>query len=244
MILLLFFAAPEAQAHQPEDLCRNDDVLTEMFCRYLVIIDQVGPLIDETGDPLSGGEVLLQFGIAGVMHILPGGTDHILFVLALFLTSRRCRTLLLQISAFTVAHTATLAMTASGILDPPASVVEPLIALSIAAVALEVFLRRSSEQWKLAVVFGFGLFHGMGFAGFVRELGLPQDQFWPALIGFNIGVEVGQLAVVALAVLLAGPIKRELAQEGHSYDRMIVKPAALLIAAIGLWWFISRVFGG
>lgn len=240
--LLCLFASPSG-AHPEDDFCEPGMEIGIELCQQLVSLDSTTPLMNEQGEPLTSLEAFWQFTQAGVSHILPGGTDHILFVLALFLTSRRCRSLILQISVFTVAHTVTLALTAAAVLDPPASIVEPLIALSIAVVALEVFLPRTNDRWKLFVVFGFGLFHGMGFAGFVRELGLPPEQFWPSLIGFNIGVEVGQLSVIAAALLLAMPIRRVLANQTLSYQMVVVRPAALLIAAVGIWWFLSRSLG-
>ena len=179
----------------------------------------------------------------GVQHILPGGADHILFVLALFLASERLRSLVVQISAFTVAHTATLGLAAAGVIEPPASIVEPLIAFSIAFVAVENIFLRDISRLRPFVVFGFGLVHGLGFAGFIREVGLPPEQFWSALIGFNVGVEAGQLAVVLAAALLSAPMKRALANSGISYRAAIVIPASALIGAIGLWWAISRVIG-
>ena len=92
-------------------------------------------------------------------------------------------------------------------------------------------------------VLGFGLFHGMGFAGFIREVGLPPGQFWSSLIGFNLGVEIGQLAVVVAALLISIPVKRVLAQTTASYRSVIVIPSSLVIALIGLWWAVARSFG-
>ena len=142
-----------------------------------------------------------------------------------------------------MAHTVTLGMTAAGVIEPPGSIVEPLIALSIAIVAIEALFKVDWPRWRLLVIFGFGLFHGMGFAGFIREIGLPTEQFWPSLIGFNIGVEIGQISVVLIAALLCWPLKKKLAGRGEAYQSFIVKPAALIIAAIGLWWFLQRSLG-
>ncbi|MEM7004466.1 MAG: HupE/UreJ family protein [Pseudomonadota bacterium] len=201
------------------------------------------PLLDEFGEVRSPLGTAILYATIGIQHILPGGLDHILFVLALFLASERWRSLILQISAFTLAHTATLGLTAAGIISPPAEIIEPLIAFSIAFVAIENLYFKDITRWRPIVVFGFGLFHGMGFAGFIGEVGLPPEQFWSSLIGFNIGVEVGQLAVVAAAVMLSVPVKRALSAGHLSYRQTIVQPISLLIGLVGLWWTVMRVFG-
>jgi hypothetical protein len=186
----------------------------------------------------------LYVGI-GIGHILPAGLDHILFVLALVLGSRGWRALVIQLSTFTVAHTATLGLAAAGVISPPAAIVEPLIAASIAFVAIENLYARNADAWRPAVVFGFGLVHGLGFAGFFGELGLPPGQFLSALIGFNVGVEIGQLTVVALALLLTALYRRRLpvASQVATYRRYVATPASIAIAAIGLYWTTIRVIG-
>ena len=246
--ILVLVGLHAAIAHPEDEFCSADSGMDPELCRQLTdALDGTGELaklfFGEDGGLRSPFETGLQFAEVGINHILPGGTDHILFVLALFLASQRLRPLIIQISAFTVAHTATLGLTASGVLDPPAFVVEPLIAASIAFVALENVYFKDMTRWRPVIVFGFGLFHGMGFAGFVREVGLPLEQFWSSLIGFNIGVEIGQLAVVALAALLSVPVVRALAHTPFSYRQVVVIPASLIIAVIGLWWAVSRSLG-
>ena len=115
--------------------------------------------------------------MARLHHILPKGLDHILFVLGIFLLSPRWKTMLLQVTAFTVAHSITLGLSIYGIVSLPSRIVEPLIALSIAYVAIENLLTRELKPWRLALVFMFGLLHGLGFAGVLRELGLPREEF-------------------------------------------------------------------
>ena len=134
-------------------------------------------------------EIVRQYLWLGYTHILPKGLDHILFVLGLFLLSPRLKTLLLQVTAFTIAHSITLGLSMYGIVSLPPRVVEPLIALSIAYVAIENLLTRELKPWRVALVFMFGLLHGLGFAGVLRELGLPRDEFLTALLTFNLGVE-------------------------------------------------------
>ena len=181
--------------------------------------------------------VFARYTMLGFEHIFPKGLDHILFVLGLFLLSTRWKPLLWQITAFTVAHSVTLALSMFDVVSLPSRLVESLIALSIAYVAVENVLTSELKPWRTAVVFAFGLLHGMGFAGVLRELGLPRDQFVPALISFNVGVELGQLSVVALAFLLVGRFR------GHRlYRKAVVIPASLAIAAVGLYWAVERAF--
>lgn len=182
--------------------------------------------------------VFTRFIVQGFEHIIPKGLDHIVFVLGLFFFSLALRPLITQVTSFTVAHTVTLALAALGIVQIPASIVEPLIAASIVFVAVENILRPKLGPWRTAIVFGFGLLHGLGFASVLGELGGGQSNFVARLIGFNIGVEIGQLAVIAAALILVGiPFgKREW------YRARIAIPASLVIAAIGAYWFVERVF--
>ncbi|MEO0981511.1 MAG: HupE/UreJ family protein [Pseudomonadota bacterium] len=245
--LIALWLAGGASAHPEDEICALDSGIDPAICRQLEAADRGGASIGPfEAAPIADRSMLETAWLyleIGVRHILPGGTDHILFVLALFLTSERWRALLWQVSAFTVAHTATLGLAAAGVVSPPAAIVEPLIAASIAVVAVENLIFKDMTRWRPAVVFGFGLIHGLGFAGFLGEVGLPPDAFWPALIGFNIGVEVGQLSVVALAFGAAVLIRPVLRRLDWDYRRAVVVPGSLSIAAIGLWWSVDRVFG-
>lgn len=188
--------------------------------------------------PPTRGEVVRQYLALGFTHILPKGLDHILFVLGIFLLSRRLKPVLAQVTAFTVAHTITLALSIYGVVSLPPRIVEPLIALSIVYVAVENILSPELKASRIALVFGFGLLHGMGFAGVLSELGLPRTEFLPALLSFNLGVEAGQLAVIAIAFLLVGlPWGRR-----PWYRRWMVVPASCAIALVGLYWSIQRLF--
>src|SRR5712692_7401113 len=136
---------------------------------------------------------IAQYVALGFTHILPNGLDHILFVLGLFFLTTRLRAMLAQVTAFTVAHSITLGLTLYGVVSMPAPFVEPLIAMSIAYVAFENLVTTELKPWRLALVFGFGLLHGMGFADALSRLDLPRSEFLTTLVGFNVGVEAGQL---------------------------------------------------
>jgi hypothetical protein len=180
--------------------------------------------------------VARQYLALGFKHIVPEGTDHILFVLGLFLLGSRLQQLLWQVTAFTVAHSITLGLSLYGVFRLSPLVVEPLIALSIAFVAVENICTPELKPWRPFVVFGFGLMHGLGFAGVLTSLGLPRQDFATALITFNGGVELGQLSVISVAFLLVGWWRRK-----PWYRRRIVIPASAAIAATGIFWTIQRV---
>ncbi len=146
----------------------------------------------------------LRYLKLGFTHIMPNGFDHILFVLGIYLLSGRARTVLMQVSAFTIAHSITLGLSLYGVLSVPSRIVEPMIAVSIAYVAIENIFLSELKPWRIALVFGFGLLHGLGFAGALKDLALPRSEFLTALVTFNVGVEAGQLSVIAAAFLLVG----------------------------------------
>ena len=185
--------------------------------------------------------VFWRFVVEGFDHIIPKGLDHILFVFGLFLFSQVWRALLWQITAFTLAHTVTLGLaTLSVIAIPPGQMwlVEALIAISIAYVAIENIFQSKLGWWRIVVVFCFGLLHGLGFASVLGDLGLAQGQFILSLIAFNIGVEFGQLAIIASAlIILTLPFGRS-----QRYRKLVVIPGSVVIAGIGLWWAIERIF--
>lgn len=181
-------------------------------------------------------QVVSSYISIGFDHIVPVGLDHILFIIGLFFLSNQFRPLLGQVTMFTVAHTITLGLAISGYISIPAKIVEPLIALSIAYVAIENIFLDHLHKGRLILVFLFGLLHGIGFAEGLADFGMPDGEFFTALISFNIGVELGQLAVLLfmyLAVLFA--IRRPW------YRRVIVIPASLTIAVIALFWLFERI---
>ena len=172
----------------------------------------------------------------GFIHIVPEGLDHILFVLGLFLLSARLRPLVWQVTAFTLAHAVTLTLAALDVVALSPRLVEPLIALSIVYVAVENVLTDRMTRWRPPVVFGFGLLHGLGFAGVLGELGLPEQERLLALVSFNAGIELGQLAVIAGAALACGWFRSE-----PWYRTRLVVPASAGIALVGLVWTVERV---
>ncbi|MCY0095742.1 HupE/UreJ family protein [Hoeflea ulvae] len=191
----------------------------------------------EGGLSRSAGEVFVDYVGIGFAHIVPKGLDHILFVVGLFLLSPRLKPLLVQITAFTIAHSVTLAMAMLGVISLPASIVEPLIAASIVFIAVENLATNRLSPWRPFVVFGFGLLHGLGFAGVLTEIGLSPAHFVSGLVAFNIGVEAGQLAVVAGCYALFGAWF----SDKSWYRTRITMPMSLAIAAVAAWWFVERL---
>ena len=174
----------------------------EPYTGYVEGGQSTGPIQIGGGSTPSALETFGSYILVGFDHILPKGLDHILFVLGLFFLSTRFMPLFWQVTSFTLAHTITLALAVLGVVTLPAHIVEPLIAASIVYVAVENILSDKLSKWRPLVVFAFGLLHGLGFASVLGEFGLPNGQIIPALIGFNLGVEIGQLTVIAIAFLL------------------------------------------
>ncbi len=184
-------------------------------------------------------ETFRRFVALGVTHILPWGLDHVLFVLGLALLSPRLGPLLAQVTAFTVAHTLTLALSSYGVVRLSPQIVEPLIALSIVYVAVENVVSPKLRPSRVVLVFAFGLLHGLGFAGVLGEIGLPEGQQLTALLAFNVGVELGQLGVIAVAAGAVG-VWVKLGADRKS----LVRPASVLIAVVGIYWLGQRLVGG
>jgi len=192
--------------------------------------------VPATGSRGDAWSTFVSFFGQGFVHVLPHGLDHILFVLGLFLLSRTWRPLLLQVTTFTLAHSVTLVLATLGWVNVRASIVEPVIAASIAAVAIENIVHPRYTPWRLLVVFAFGLVHGLGFASALSSLDLPPAALASGLVGFNLGVEGGQLAVITLAFLVTAWVRSP-----EQYRRWIVIPGSALIAVMGLWWTVQRV---
>lgn len=172
----------------------------------------------------------------GFLHIIPFGADHALFVLGLFLLVTNWKFLLLQISAFTIAHTVTMTLASLQWFAVSPRVVEPLIALSILVVAIENLLPRTTDTWKVLTAFGFGLIHGLGFASILVELQLPINQVMIALASFGIGVEIGHITILCIAFLLLGWSRH------HKWYRVKVAiPISIGIGATALYLLIDRL---
>ncbi len=204
---------------------------------YILAGDTASLPLGAVVQPRGAMQAVMEYIPIGFAHIVPKGLDHILFVIGLFLLSTRMGPLLWQVTTFTLAHSVTLALAALGIVTVSPAIVEPLIAASIVFIAVENMMTDRLGRGRLLTVFLFGLLHGLGFAGVLAEIGLPPGQFISGLIGFNIGVEIGQLAVILACYLAVG------LWFSHKpwYRRWIVFPASTAIALIAAYWFIERV---
>ena len=188
-------------------------------------------------EKMSGSDAAWVYLKLGYRHILPLGLDHILFVLSLFLLSPKLKPVLWQATTFTIAHSVTLGLAMYHVIKPPVQIIEPLIALSIMYVALENIISPRLKASRIVVVFIFGLVHGMGFAGALGELGLPQNAFLLSLIMFNAGVELGQLTIILLAYFL---IAKWFGNKSY-YRKVFVFPLSAAIAIIAGIWTIQRL---
>ncbi|MEE9453776.1 MAG: HupE/UreJ family protein [Paracoccaceae bacterium] len=207
------------------------------YSTYLTSGQQSAPFSVLDVTPQSSVSIFINYIAIGFQHIVPKGLDHILFVVGLFLLSIRMRPLLWQISAFTVAHTISLALGMLGLINVPVGIVEPLIAASIVYVGVENILVKGLNPWRPFIVFLFGLLHGLGFASVLSEVGMPRAQFMQGLIGFNIGVELGQLAIIAICFGLFGYwFGRK-----SWYRAAITTPLSLAISLIAAYWFVERI---
>jgi hypothetical protein len=191
-----------------------------------------------TFDPnaMSWSAQLVLYLRLGFQHIVPEGADHILFVLGLFFLGITWRKLLTQTTLFTIAHATTLFLSTYGILRLPSRIVEPAIALSIAWIGIENVVRPRLGPGRLAVVFCFGLIHGLGFASSLSDVPFPRHDFLVALLGFNFGVDFGQLFVIAVAFLAVGRFRNR-----PWFRARIAVPCSLAIAAVGLFWAVQRI---
>jgi hypothetical protein len=211
----------------------------------VAIVDRARPVLELAAGPAPG---LAAFVWTGVEHIgaapdqwhgrdgwkLPDGLDHILFLLALMLAGGTLTRILGIVSGFTLGHSLTLALAALHVVRPPPRLIEPLIALSIAFVAARTVAGRfDGHRWKLAS--GFGLIHGFGFATALDQLALPTRELVPALLGYNLGVELGQVAIV----LVAAPVLLHL--QCHRRYQPVVRALATAILVAGIYWFFQRL---
>lgn len=233
-------ASTSVQVKFPEVL--GEVILTKYSPKveWVVTGERSEPLMLNGGESASdnndSGNGFWKFFRVGYEHILPKGLDHILFVVGLFLLAARMKPLLWQVTAFTLAHTLTLGLSVYGLVSLSSAIVEPLIALSIAAIAIENVFTDRIHKWRPFVVFGFGLLHGLGFAGVLNEVGLPEGDLLKALFGFNVGVELGQLSVIALCLLSIGWFRN-----CAWYRKNLTVPLSIMIGVVGVYWFFARI---
>ncbi len=204
----------------------------------IVVVPAQAHVINYELERMSGDQVFWKYMLIGYEHILPDGFDHILFITCVFLLNNNIKQIVLQASMFTVAHTITLGLAMYNVINPPSNIIEPLIALSIVFLAIENMYNKQIRPWRIITVFIFGMVHGMGFAGALSQLGMPQYAFATALISFNVGVELGQLTIIlVLYFLLARPFAQRV-----WYRRAVVIPISAVIAFVAAWWTIERIF--
>ena len=188
-------------------------------------------------EKMSSKETLLLYLQLGFQHIIPLGLDHILFIIALFIINPKFKDILLQATAFTIAHTITLGLSMFQIIKAPTQIVEIIIAVSIVYVAVENIYSNKVKPSRIAIVFLFGLIHGLGFAAVLSEIGLPQNKFIPSLLMFNIGVELGQIAIITtFYFLLIKWVKHK-----EYYRIKIVRPISFLISLVAIFWIFERI---
>jgi hydrogenase/urease accessory protein HupE len=221
----------------------HDEVLYKGHSSFSIapLADVPAGAAPATGAPASatregGASAAWAFFKMGIEHILTG-YDHLVFLLGLVLLRAKLRELLAVVTAFTIAHSITLAIAVLGIFSPSPKFVEPAIALSIAYVGIEnFFVKDGSRRWR--ITFPFGLIHGFGFAGALREINLPRPQVPMALVSFNLGVEAGQLFAMSLVVPMVMLIRQK-----DWFEPRGVRVLSGAIALAGGIWFVMRVVG-
>ncbi|MBU2884028.1 HupE/UreJ family protein [Psychrosphaera sp. I2R16] len=177
-----------------------------------------------------------KYLVSGFLHIVPMGLDHIVFIIALFLSTTVFSTLFWQVTVFTLAHTITLALATIWGISLAASIVEPLIALSIIYVAIENIRTEQTLKRRYLVTFIFGLLHGFGFAFVLSEFGLSNNNLAVSLVSFNVGVELGQLFVIAILMTLFYKWSR-----APSYRAFVQLPLSVIVGFLGLFWLLERI---
>ena len=238
LIISFCFLSHSAIAHPEDDFCYQT-VTDIQLCTELAELDRSDPNLSQLPAiklDRSPVETFFLYTRLGVDHILPSGVDHLAFVLALILSASALRPLLIQISIFTVAHSVTLVLGVLNIVVLNSVWVEVAIALSIAFVAIENLFIKYRLAWRSLIIFCFGLLHGLGFAGALSDLGVPDAHFVSALFGFNVGVEIGQLSF-GLVVFLA--LHRLVKQQ--YFKRYVFVPGNCLVAIAGMYWLVERL---
>lgn len=189
------------------------------------------------GSRQSIGAVIRQFIFEGTHHIFIG-PDHILFIVGLLLLGGSLKQLLKIVTAFTIAHSITLALATLNIVNPPARIIEPTIALSIVFVGVHSLTSKGARDPRLLFAFCFGFIHGFGFANALREMALPRYALGWSLFSFNVGVEIGQMCIV----LAVSPLLALLRRRSDLVARRVVLVGSLFVILAGTFWFVQRAF--
>jgi len=206
------------------------------------VLSKDSPELDfQAGTRQSIGSVVRQFVFEGVHHIFLG-PDHILFIVGLLFLGGTLKQLLKIVTAFTIAHSITLALATLNILNPPARLIEPTIALSIVFVGLHSLLSKSKTDGigdpRLLFAFCFGFIHGFGFANALHEMALPRYALGWSLFSFNVGVEIGQMCIVLAVAPLLSLLRRRSPLVGHR----VVMAGSVGVILAGAFWFVQRAF--
>ena len=216
------------------DLKLEDELVTE----YLQSGTETDPIFFKENNFRSMFTSFTKFFVLGIQHIIPKGLDHILFIFGLFLFSSSLNKLIKQITIFTIAHSITLIFVSLSLIKINPQIVEPIIALSIVYVGLEnIFKNYIKEYMRYVVILFFGLLHGLGFALVLSDIGFRSSKLFINLISFNIGIEVAQILIILFLYLLIA-----IKFANNKYYRIAFQiPSSILIASIGLYWFIERI---
>ena len=210
--------------------------------QQFILSAKTDPITYYRGTTAGAFAVMATFIPSGVHHIMIG-PDHILFLVGLLLLGGNLRKLVTIVTSFTIGHSITLTLAALNIVNPPAWLIEPAIALSIVVVGADNLLQRKEKGKDLRawVAGAFGLVHGFGFANVLREFGLPQEALGWSLFSFNVGVELGQLVIVLVVGLALALLRRRLPTVA---DKWVVPGGSIVVIAAGAYWFVERVFFG
>jgi len=182
-------------------------------------------------------EIIKQYIQLGFTHVIPFGFDHILFILSIFFLNSNIKSVIIQCSVFTIAHSITLGLSAVDFLVVDTKIIEPLIALSIVITAIENIVSEKVNKRRLVVIFLFGTIHGLGFASALKETGIDRSHFFLSLLCFNFGVEIGQIIVVLAAYFIVSKWFRY----KEWYKQRIVYPVSSIIGIIAMYWTIERI---
>jgi hypothetical protein len=224
---------PYDPLHQSFVNVYEDSELRQQF----VFSIQGGPRTYYAGTTQGALAVMRTFIPSGIEHILIG-PDHILFLVGLLLLGGSWQALVKIVTAFTIGHSVTLSLAALDIVSPPATLVEPAIALSIVFVGADNLVRGGGRDVRSWIALVFGLVHGFGFAYVLREFGLPREALGWSLFSFNVGVEIGQLGIVVIVASLMAAVRRW----NSAVAQRVAYAGSIVVIAAGAYWFVERVF--